>query len=91
MKRLNVKWDEKMQVIIDGQVVPHSNLVDLVNFYVTSMAARKLNTMGMAKVNALLVKNNAPLSLFGKEGKRVLKAGGNDVVDGWKTFEKFLK
>jgi len=88
MKRFGIEWDEKMQVIIGGQVVPNSNLVDLINFYVTPMAARKLNTMGMAKVNAVLTKNNAPLSLFGKDGKRVLKA---NELDGWKTFEHFLK
>jgi len=88
MKRFGITFDDKMQVVIDAQVVPNSNLVDLVNFYVTPMAARKLNTMGLAKVSALLTKNNAPLSLFGKEGKRVLKA---NELDGWKTFEHFLK
>lgn len=85
-----------MEILRDGNVIPNSNLVDMLHYFTSNIAAKRLNLQGLVPVSCLLRQSNAPMSLFGRAARQDFEKGIDEVdsvkpknIFKWTSYEQF--
>lgn len=97
--KCKITWDKYGQLTDGKNTIENSNIVDLLTFLTGTMVSKNVKLVGLGNVVSALKTFNAPLCLFGNEGKRQMqlnkqedtvdgRVGKNKIV-GWKTCEEY--
>lgn len=71
-----LKWNEKGEIIIDGEVIPFTHITDLIKDALTSL--KTFDPSGSREFYRLIKSSNVPLSLIANPTRRKELTGGGD-------------